>query len=96
MMLPGSSRWTLTFHCCMCGTWFVVNTPPVPPPMPRPRLVDAPSELPGGRLKPSGNGLSIVRNGVRPSRLTIMSLCVLKPIMPADPEWPAACTCDGM
>ena len=45
MMLPGSSRCTLTFHCCMCGTWFVVNTPPVPPPMPRPRLVDAPSEL---------------------------------------------------
>ena len=38
----------------------------------------------------------MVLNGVRPSRLMIMLLWVLKPIMPAEPECPAACTCDGM
>ena len=97
MKLPGSSRCTLTFHCWTYGVAFVVKTPPLPPPMFSPMKVAAPWELPGGRLKPSGNGLSMVRNGVRLlSRLTIMLLWLLNPIMPPEPEWPAACTWEGM
>ena len=41
---------------------------------PRPMLVAAPSDVPVGRLKPFGNGLSRKAIGVRPSRLTTIEL----------------------
>ena len=63
--------------------------------MPRPMMVAAPSEVPVGRLKPFGNGLSRKAIGVRPSRLTTMELEVRKPIIPAEPVCPAAWRPEG-